>query len=31
MKLSSNLYKGYPREEYMNQVEDFLDINKEAK
>jgi 4-hydroxyphenylacetate 3-monooxygenase len=30
VKLTSNLYNGYPRHEYMNLVEDFLEINKEA-
>lgn len=31
IKLASNLFNGYPRDEYINQVEDFLAINKEAK
>lgn len=30
-KLSLTLYKGYPREEYINEVEEFLGLDKEAE
>ncbi|KKI90164.1 4-hydroxyphenylacetate 3-monooxygenase [Bacillus sp. SA1-12] len=30
VRLASNLYSGYPRDDYVKQVEDFLNNNKEA-